>query len=180
MDTLERQRKHYEQFIKDNPEGNYKTTGWSSEEVQRLCYKSIIDMAENYLMLNVGCGYGAFLSLDGIDILPEMIQFISKKNINNGYEVADIMTYEPKRDYDYLIAVGTFNLNDDEYLYKAIDKMLSIAKKGVILCLLNEFTKETKQKGLVYRNPYKMLIKYPKVKFDNTYLDHCFTIGVFK
>jgi SAM-dependent methyltransferase len=178
---VEKQRAHYKQFIEDNPKGNYKTTGWSSREVQDLSYRSVEVMYSGNNVLSVGCGYGKYYG-DGIDILPEMVEMAIKNGLN--VEVADIMTYKPKKDYDICIAVGTFNLSDDNYLYKAMGKMLDIAKEGIVVNMLWDNAKE-KQPNLYYRDPlevYKECAKRfsNKIKIDTTFLDHCFTIGVFK
>ena len=183
---VEKQRAHYKPFWEESNWIDCRITGWSSASVQYMNYVAVEKMFdENARVLNVGCGY-AEMHYDGIDILPEMIAYAKQntKEVDLSLEVADIMTYKPKKDYDYLVAVGTFNLSDDAYLYKAMGKMLDIAKEGIVVNMLWDNAKD-KQPNLYYRDPsevYKECVKRfsNKIKLDTTFLDHCFTIGVFK
>ena len=192
METRARQLNHYKDFIKNNPEGSYKTVGWGKKETQQVCYDSILKMinvTDSPKILDVGCGCG-YMAIDGIDILPEMIDIAKKKYPSGHYEVSDIMTYKPKKQYDYMIAVGTFNVSTgeplDDYmeLFKAVERMWALSKKGVVInCLRNDIHVQPKHKDLSYRNWRQWAEIFfgrysPHIKIE--IVDHTFTLGVFK
>jgi len=131
-------------------------------------------------VLDVGCGYGAHFG-NGIDIIPEMIDIARKIFPDGNYKVADIMSYKPDNKYDYYVAIGTFNLNDDDYFYKAADKMLGLAEHGIAINCLDTNSNE-RIPNLFYRSPEDIVKRYRgyKVMIDTSFLDHCFTFGILK
>ena len=117
-------------------------------------------------------------SLDEVNNILSEIQPILQKFLN----------YKFNRQYDYVVASGAFNLkvkNQTQYIQSCIEKLFSVAKKGVAFNLLSERTLTKNQDKLFwYYSPSEILnlafVYTPYVGLNHHYLPNDFTVFMFK
>lgn len=113
----------------------YKKGKWDFMGNEELRYNTIVNYINqqqipNAKILDLGCGYGSLLDylpptsyshFTGIDLASAAIQRAKNKNYPNAeFQTADIHTYKPQQQYDFII----FN----EVLYY-LDNQLQIVEK---------------------------------------------------
>ncbi len=202
------QADHYLPFLKLYPENDGKSLAWGSTEAQFARFDIIKRIMEdhnnanaycNYDVLDVGCGFADFSTkmndgcYHGIDVLQEMIHIATTERplTTSEVEVADIINYNPQRNFDYVVASGPFNLNqgdtnkqNDDYLFTRLKRMWDLSRKGIVFNLLSQNSKQ-KLSGLCYRSAmhvyhYLSMTMSNKILVDHSYMDNDFTIGVFR
>lgn len=155
--------------------GSAERCGWLSPFTQALRFQAVIQGCDlsSAKILDVGCGYGDFLSFlekdyadfkyTGVDFVPEFLAAASEKYPHARFIESDFFRYEsPPCSYDYVFAVGAFNHqteNNDLYLKMALSKMFALAKVGVGVSLLSTLSpKELRRaKELFYYEPLRVL-----------------------
>lgn len=150
-------------------------------------------------ILDVGCGVGDYYAYlleikdvaeplyTGIDYNGNMIEMAGKKYPKAKFETKDLSTEVEQ--YDWVVAMSAFNIpmQDDmnSYVKKSIDKMYSIAKKGIALNLIHSLSGDSeKDEGLDTFDPKELFdyvySKYKNVRIHTNYLDRDFSIQIFK
>jgi len=133
--------------------------GWNSiEEQEALFFALLLFYDPESSILDVGAGrgdlYGYMSALyqdqwdpslySGIDYNSYLIGLGKEKFPNANLEVGDLFTIDETVRYDWCMANGVFNLkianyDMDEYTKLAIDKMYTIADKGIAFNLLTSY-----------------------------------------
>ncbi len=175
--------------------------GWGSADSQEKRFRVLIEIGnlENYSILDVGCGLGAFvdyihkthldLSYTGTDINPNMIQGAQQRHSDIEFIHTDI-TYDGHalndRKFDYVFLSGALNLSTDKH-HDTIDsimkEMFALAKKGVAINFLSVFS-DYLTPGEYYCSPEDILqLAFSitkKVALRHDYMPHDFTIYLYK
>lgn len=146
---------------------------WNSEESQYKRFEQIakvIDPKEKYSLIDYGCGYGALYDYlkkfghdfiyTGYDIVEKMIS--DGKDSHAGIPDCHFTTNESDLTAaDYVLESGVFNikLNADykewtDYTIKKINKMNTLAKKGLAFNMLTSYSdQEYMRSNLYYADP---------------------------
>lgn len=164
---IDKIKKHYsERFERYGPTSM--GVDWKNENQSNVRHKTFLDLIrksniKNFSVLDVGCGFGSFyeyLNLNklskikyfGIDLVEEMIEFAKNKYDDNLFKVENLLTYDSKEKYDFVIANGLFtqkfNFTQDEMLRfftKCVLKLYKISNKGFLFNILSE--------NIDYKNP---------------------------
>jgi len=190
-------------------EDDWTANGWSSWETQQGMFSvlSHILAGNSGSVLDVGCGTGCYYRFlqqrlgqkfplwkyTGIDINPKMVERARRENEDIDVSLRDVMDHDGPP-HDYVIGAGTFNVRIDGdqtlYLQQRMEKMFSLAKRGVALSLLSrdlcseEHQQETRDQLFFYDAPSVLLacLHYitPNVKLDHTSLPSQFIVYLHK
>jgi len=158
---------------------------WNSIEAQNIRFEQLIKVInayENFSILDYGCGFGSLFDLlitrrykfyyIGYDIVEEMIQ--KGKEIHENYENCFFTDDETDLvPVDYVVESGIFNVKQSEnydewtaYILNTLEKMNSLAKKGMAFNLLTNYVdKEYIRPDLYYADPC-FYFDYCKKKFS--------------
>jgi len=155
--------------------GSAERCGWLSPFTQSLRFQAITqgcDLSSSKI-LDVGCGYGDFLSFlaqdyedityTGLDFLPQFLSEASTAHPTGLFIESDFFRYEAAPNtYDYVFAVGPFNHRVDDnydYLKTAMSKMFAMAKVSAGVSLLSNLSpiELRRAKELFYYDPAKVL-----------------------
>ncbi len=178
-EMIARYSKRYNQLGYD-----VKTLGWGSVEQQQDRFEQVVnelEIAENNTVLDIGCGFGDFLSLlkaqkirfkkyIGWDINPELIteaqKIWSNSDLDTEFEVKNIGELGISNTVsDIAIMLGVLNLNlknkidNYEYSFQFIKNAFSCVSKVLVIDFLStQFTPDYPKEDFVfYHNPSKML-----------------------
>ena len=153
---------------------------------------------EGRRLLDVGCGFGDFLSFllergvrpvyTGLDICAPMITRCHQRfPVSDGtFAVGDVLEYEPRVPYDYVVASGIFGLDANgarERIWPAIERMFAWSRLGIAVNFLSARAPE-KAANRVYVDPCEALewglSLSPSASIDHTYLPNDFTLHVHR
>jgi len=122
------------------------------EQLKKLkIIKENIKINSKTTLLDIGCGTGISTEsfkckAKGIDPSKEMISIAKNKNLIHGY--AEKLPFKNKS-FDVIVSVTAIhNFKDQE---KALDEMLRIGKKTIVITLLKKAQKYKKIKDLIYK-----------------------------
>src|SRR3989344_9427447 len=122
------------------------------EQLKKLkIIKENIKINSKTTLLDIGCGTGISTEsfkckAKGIDPSKEMISIAKNKNLIHGY--AEKIPFKNKS-FDVIVSVTAIhNFKDQE---KALDEMLRIGKKTIVITLLKKAQKYKKIKDLIYK-----------------------------
>ena len=148
-------------------------------------------------LLDVGCGFGDFLSFlvnrgiqpiyTGIDLCEPMVARGRERFGSIGrFVVADALDYEPDEPYDYVVASGIFGLEAPgarNRIHPTVARMFDWARLGVAANFLSRRS-PTPAESRVYVDPAEMLelglSLTPAARLDHTYLPNDFTLLLYK
>jgi SAM-dependent methyltransferase len=173
-----------------------KGVDWNGEESQFLRFSVLSDVIreEEFSILDLGCGYGAFIKylennfpnkfdFIGFDISDEMIK--AAKGLYPNYSfTANELNLKP---VDYVVASGILNVKDNIsnedwkiYIFEQIDKMDKLSLKGFSFNALTIYSdKEYMKDHLYYADPTE-IFDYCKRKFSrNVALIHDYELYEF-
>ncbi|MBR9699653.1 class I SAM-dependent methyltransferase [Candidatus Woesearchaeota archaeon] len=153
MDDIAFIRKFYEEHLKKYGKDDIRAMGWHEEDEYSIRFEVVTTVGDlhNASILDVGCGFGGLykhlisekvknFSYLGVDILPKMIDIAKEKNPTGKFEVKDILKDRMSR-VDYVFCIGSLNIttkNFDEYFRKILKKLISLAKKAVVVSFLSK------------------------------------------
>ena len=162
--------------------------GFANREVQYKTYAKIASIIPSEdSILDFGCGRGDYFgwhaSVYGTDMLKYIGIDLNKSLINAGKEIfaniklinKDWNRIQRNVSADWSININSNNLQynktkvDEKYLYKTIDSMYKHAKKGVIILLASDLTKE--ENAWIKYNPGKVL-NWTRMNYDKVMIDH--------
>ena len=142
----------YNYHLKKYGKDDIRAMGWHDEDEYSVRFEIATAIADlnNSSILDVGCGFGGlykFLISNqikaaylGIDIVPKMIEIAREKNPTGKFKVADLFTEELGK-FDYVFCIGALNVttpNSDLYFRKMLNKMISLARRGVVINFLSK------------------------------------------
>ena len=181
----------------------WRAVRWGSMELQVARLEVMADIVWNaqwtFTILDVGCGLGALvdhLELDyqksayhGIDIVEESI--VAAKHKFKGIPKVAFETHDLRdepRPADAVIASGTFTISNDEIFWSMLDAMWESAKVLMAFNVKSTWAPDdcASAGGISYlRDPAETLKecreRYTRnLKLDCSYLDHDFTIALYR
>ena len=155
------------------------TLGWANSNQQNLRFSKFASMINNnnISILDIGCGFGDFLNFlkknsilinnyTGVDINPVLIKEAIKLHGNSGYFVEGNLldkSFKEKQlqsSYDYVFAMGIFNLN----FAKSKEKMHLFFESMII-----NMTSLANEKTIVDFIPKHRLDDYKEEEYIMTY-----------
>ncbi len=151
-------------------------------------------------ILDVGCGYGAFLdhvtepagiNYTGIDLVEGMIKSGQERHPEATFICGDILnhTFE-EGTFDYVICNGILTQKlaasqseMDRFAKRLIRKMYTVAKKGIAFNIMSTYV-NFQAENLYYKSPLEMLgwvmqELSPHVRLDHSYPLYEYTIYLF-
>jgi hypothetical protein len=167
--------------------------GWPDPDRQAVMFDQALKVCSDsrsgirdahFSLLDYGCGYGALLQhllansweIDryvGFDLLPEMVtagQKLFRDRTNIAKFTGDRAALSPA---DYVICTGMLNVKQgadpsgwQAYVFKALDHMWSLAKKGLAFNMLTSYSEPEKMRpDLFYGDPC-LLFDYCKRSYS--------------
>lgn len=148
-------------------------------------------------VLDVGCGFGDLLAFlheqgvapiyTGIDVCEPMVRRCVERFGDAGrFEVADVLEYEPRETYDYVVASGLFGLDADgvrERILPSLERMVGWARIGAAVNFLSA-AYPTPAENRIYVEPGKAvevaLTLADAVRLDHSYLPNDFTLHLYR
>lgn len=165
---------------------------------QRLRFDVIASMAGKWEfehVLDVGCGYGAFLdylnqegcaysSYTGIDLTPGMISAAQDRHVNGNFHCQDIGALPFQHRFDTVVASGIFQLKQDPgYIHRIIKAMWERTGRVCVFNMLSH-NAENQLPNEEYCNPRSIeLICEQYTPFTDrrgSYRKNDFTIAMFR
>jgi SAM-dependent methyltransferase len=159
----------YESLLSQHGD-SFKSLNWGSREsqIRRFEVLAEVGIKSGDSVLDVGCGLGDFyawiqqntpgVQYFGIDITPGMIARARQRHLNTQFEIGAVFDKLSQGvRYDYVIASGIFYYRQrepEEYMYRVIDAMFSLARKGVAFNCLSSWT-DYKEPLEFYADPIK-------------------------
>ncbi|MCH2231155.1 MAG: class I SAM-dependent methyltransferase [Crocinitomicaceae bacterium] len=165
-------KKIYKKLISNHGMGTVKSLGWSSIESQHKRFEVIYNNRPEAAtsLLDVGAGYGDFLTFlkfqestfdyTGIEPFEPFYQEAVKNFGEEFFRNTDLMNYNPKRNYDYVIASGLFwrDVEDwNDIFIRSVEKMMCLSRLGVSFNLLSTYSNAMKNPKLRYSNPAEIV-----------------------
>jgi len=149
---------------------------------------------DGHRLLDVGCGFGDLLAFllerdirpiySGIDICaPMVVRCHQRFPVSAGiFAVADALDYQPRHEYDYVVASGIFGLGAEdarERVLPTLKRMFEWSRVGVAVNFLSARA-ERKVDHRLYVDPCEALewgfSLTPCVRIDHDYLPNDFTL----
>ena len=134
----------------------------------------IVDTDKSFSILDYGCGYGALLDLlnqnyphftyFGTDLSKNMMNLLRSRLIDQENVFAIDLEQARKKEYDFVLASGVFNImfsgykEWEEYVYHSLDVLFQLSRMGYATNFLSSYSDESYQKAnLYYMDPEKVL-----------------------
>lgn len=169
--------------------------GWLKGR-QNLRFKIMTDIEEikNSKVLDVGCGFGDFLSYlnakkknvnyTGVDINPIFIKIAKEKHHDDKFYVRDIEKEKFRNKFDWSFAIGTTNTGGTySYVENLLSEMFRISNKGIAMDFMSSYV-DFKRHGSSHFEPekiFKIAKKLSKrVVIRHDYLPFEFCVYIFK
>jgi SAM-dependent methyltransferase len=180
---------------------------WHNTESLDLHYDKILavirpdESGKRISLLDIGCGYGGLLdrvkerNLDvdytGIDLVGDMIAHGQHKHTDAQFIVADVLTFEPTQNFDYVVANGVLTSKLDvsmsefgQFARRLIRKMFDLASQGIAFNMMTSYVNFTAS-NLYYQNPGEIISfcsaeLSSKWIIDHSYNYYDFTMYVYR
>ena len=179
---------------------DHRGLGYGQRSSQEKRFEALLELGDfdGRRLLDVGCGFGDFLSFlhdrgiepryTGIDICAPMVDRCEERFAHSGsrFLVADALAYQPDGPYDFVIASGVFGLEAEgarERIRPTLERLFGFCRTGMAANFLSARSpKHAAQR--VYVEPAEALdIAFaltPAVRMDHGYLPNDFTIHLYK
>ena len=178
---------------------DHRGLGFRSRSSQVKRFEALLELGDldGRRVLDVGCGFGDLLAFlqergiepiyTGIDVCEPMVRrCIERFGTQGRFEVADVLEYEPKQTFDYVIASGLFGLDADgvrERILPSLERMVGWARIGAAVNFLSA-AYPTPAENRIYVEPGKAmeaaLTLAPAVRLDHSYLPNDFTLYLYR
>lgn len=173
--------------------------GWS-EASQRTRFDVIATIGDlsRASLLDVGCGYGAFLDYasargircdySGVDVTPQQIALATARHpeSRHRFQLGNVLTDLPTGQYDYVIASGPLNTacgSPHETMRSLVQTMYRLCRIGCVVTMVSARAPR-RLEYLHYYEPEAMLSVgldlSPRVRLDHSYLPHDFALFCYK
>jgi len=169
--------------------------GWPKGR-QDIRFKVMSEIAniKNSKILDIGCGFGDFLTYlnvkkrnieyTGIDINPIFIKIAKSIHSSGSFQKRDIEITKFSKKFDWSFAIGTTNMKGNyDYVENLMTEMLKISKKGIAMDFMSSYV-DFKRKGSSHFSPekiFKIAKKLSKrVSIRHDYLPFEFCVYVYK
>ena len=179
---------------------DHRGLGFRNRSSQEKRFEALMTLGdfEGQSVLDVGCGFGDFLTFleqrgvspvySGIDVCEPMVERCREcfpLHCEN-FHRADVLDYQPAHTYDYVVASGLFGLDSPgarERIVPTLERMFSWCRKGVAVNFLST-RYDNPMEGRVYIDPAKALeaalALTPAVRLDHDYLPNDFTLHLLR
>jgi SAM-dependent methyltransferase len=173
----------------------FRTRSSQERRFDALCALGELD---GRTVLDVGCGFGDFLAFlerrgirpvyTGLDVCAPMIERCRERFAERDarFVVADVLAYEPGRQYDYVVASGIFGLEAPgarERIRPTVERMFAWCRLGMGVNFLSARSPVLADRR-VYVDPCDALAMgfelTPAARLDHNYLPNDFTLQLFK
>lgn len=154
--------------------------------------------AEEFSILDVGCGFGDFHrylwergcrpNYVGIDVTPEIIKAASRRDPELDLRCGDFLATSIDERFDYIVCSGTLNLklpDSPDWIEQVVRKMITCADLAVGFNMTSIYTApEYRQERTYYADPAQMftfcktLVEAVALRHD--YMPNDFAIGLYK
>ena len=205
----------YDEYTEENKnlfEERYNTYGddggklfWSSSHGQKQRFKALLAfkkfpkfyLKNNPAILDIGCGYGDFISFVkdeydieklnyiGTELVPQMIEIAKQKHPNAKFELRDIVKNPyPDNTFDLVIGSGLFALNHPQwkdFVFQLVNQMYKCSKGVVAINFLQNRPSDQKFKYTTAKEVGEILSKITSnIHMVEGYLPDDFTVYLFK
>ena len=186
--------KFYNDSCEDSEFG-WQASRWASEESQYERFAIAASfLLPNCSVLDVGCGTGDFyeflksrykgIRYKGVDFSELMIEK-AKQKYNSNFENADLSNIKEK--FDYVFALGTFNLKSDEdqslYFRNNIEKCFDLCEKRCVIFIKGD-SSIAKYEDIHYYCPIEIMKSAlsitPHVLISTSFLPYEITLCMYK
>ena len=167
---------------------------WGSHEQRALIrHQNIGEVIKSRpcSILDVGCGYGAFLdylgesgiAFTGIDVVPKMIESAQSRHPQAKFICGDFLTYDfAGQTFDYIICNGVFTQKLDitdsameAFTRRVISKMFELSNKGIAFNMMTSFV-NYRADNLFYTDPTKTVSWVMENLTRNVELNHAYPL----
>ena len=160
----------------DTESEDARVVGWRSSETQRRNFRALAQLfaaeTEAFSVYDVGCGLGNMRSFleqawpqavySGCDIHPRMIERARLRDGLIDVELRNILEKPPAKQYDYVVASGTFSHCDvpqaewSVYVRQMLRTMFDLSRKGIGVIFLST-TAEIRERGDYHESASQIL-----------------------
>ncbi len=179
---------------------DHRGLGFRNKSSQDKRFEAMLELGDldGARILDVGCGFGDLLvflhdrgiepEYTGIDICKPMIErsrerFEHERAI---FRVADVMEFDPRGHYDYVIASGLFGLDAEggrDRIRPTLERMFRWSRRGMAANFLSTKSPSPVEER-IYVEPWKALeaalALTPAVRMNHAYLPNDFTLYLYK
>ncbi|MES2142229.1 MAG: class I SAM-dependent methyltransferase [Pseudomonadota bacterium] len=182
-----------------------KGVDWKDYETSLIRYNQMFKLFLNthtkIEVLDLGCGYGAFLEFlkikkikfnyFGIDVVAQMIDYAKKKYSEKEFKCIDIFDMPLNKKFDYIVCNGILTqkldvrLNDmNFFLKKIIRRMFNLSTIGICFNVMSTHVNFFSP-NLYYKSPSEMLFYClseitSKVRIDHSYGLYEYSVYLYK
>ena len=179
---------------------DHRGLGFRNRSSQEKRFEALLALGDfqGRRILDVGCGFGDLLEFfmvrgiqpvySGIDVCKPMIERCRERFQGDvaHFMCADVLTYEPEEQYDYVVASGLFGLDTEgarERIRPTLERLYGWSRIGTAVNFLSaNYPKPVD--GRIYVEPGKALeaglVLTPAVRIDHSYLPNDFTLHLYK
>jgi SAM-dependent methyltransferase len=202
-------KEHYSKTFSEHGTNSMGVDWGSQEDRAFLRHQKIADVFdlkdEEFSVLDVGCGYGAFLDylndsknsyknieFVGIDVVPEMVETGQSNHPDARFICSDILQHNfEDQIFDYVVCNGILTqkltANDDDmedFAHQIIQRMFSLCRKGIVFNGMTSYV-NFQVDNLFYKDPLEMLSWVmsevsPHVKLNHAYPLYEYMIYAYK
>jgi len=179
---------------------DHRGLGFRNKSSQDKRFDALLELGDldGARVLDVGCGFGDFLvflhdrgiepEYTGIDICKPMIDRCRERFEHEHaiFRVADVLEFEPRETFDYVVASGLFGLDAEgsrDRIRPTLERMLAWSRTGMAANFLSTRSPQPVD-GRIYVDPAKALeaalALTPAVRLNHTYLPNDFTLFLYK
>jgi len=190
----ERLKKHYVPLLEQHG-SSHRSVDWGSPRSQKTRLDVLLEVGNvtNSSILDVGCGIGHLAShlskrsfqgrYLGIDVLPEMTNHASQRCPDREFQVANILSLDWRRKFDYVLGSGLFQLGDIKLVKDTVKAMYEACNKAVAFNSLSAWA-DQKELEEFHVDPSALLefcrTITPNLTLRHDYLPHDFTIYMYR
>lgn len=179
---------------------DHRGLGFRTRSAQEKRFEALLVLGDfdGARVLDVGCGFGDLLAFlhargikpryTGIDLCEPMITRCRERFAPGTahFEVADVLAWQPRGGYDYVVASGVFGLDAPgtrERIVPTLRRLVEWSRIGAAVNFLSAHS-PAKVEARVYVDPTEMLRAAleltPAVRLDHGYLPNDFTLHLYR
>jgi SAM-dependent methyltransferase len=179
---------------------DHRGLGFGNKSSQEKRFEALLELGDldGATLLDVGCGFGDLLAFlndrgiepvyTGIDICKPMIERCRERHDGKLaiFRVADVMDFDPRQGFDYVVASGLFGLDAEgtrDRIRPTLERMFRWSRFGIAANFLSACS-PTPAEGRIYVEPWKALeaglALTPATRLNHSYLPNDFTLYLYR